>query len=296
VEMEYREPGNRGRWIVIIGIILAIAAGGAAFYLINQAQQQAGQGSLAKVSVVVATRPIPARKPVEADDVVVREIPLDSTNSAAIAVTRPDQVIGRVLAVSVFQDQMLTQNMLASTATGGQFTILEPNETVAPDSEAWRGVSVTVPDDRAVAGLLTPGMTVDVLLSVQVNVGTDLTTAGKYYTDKATKITYQNMVILAKAGTSYVMRATLAQAEEISHLQAAGNASFSMVMRPEADVRLIDASKLGATTNRIIAKYGVPIPETFPPGNGPIPTPQPTPTPAPTPTPGSPGPSESAAP
>jgi hypothetical protein len=104
------------------------------------------------------------------------------------------------------------------------------------------------------------------------------------------------MVILAKAGTDYVMRATLAQAEEISHLQAAGNASFSMVMRPEADIRLIDASKLGETTNRIIAKYGVPIPETFPPGNGPIPTPQPTPTPAPTPTPGSPGPSESAAP
>jgi Flp pilus assembly protein CpaB len=295
VEMEYREPGNRGRWIVIIGVVLAIAAGGAAFYLINQAQQQAGQGSLTKVSVVVATRPIPARKPVEADDVVVRDIPLDSTNSAVIAVTRPDQVIGRVLAVSVFQDQMLTQNMLASAATGGQFTILEPNETVAPDSEAWRGVSVTVPDDRAVAGLLTPGMTVDVLLSVQVNVGTDLTTAGKYYTDKATKITYQNMVILAKAGTSYVMRATLTQAEEISHLQAAGNASFSMVMRPEADIRLLDASKLGETTNRIIAKYGVPIPENFPPGNGPIPTPQPTPTPPPGDS-GSPAPSESAAP
>jgi Flp pilus assembly protein CpaB len=297
--MEYRDPGKRGRWIVLIGIVLAIAAGGAAFYLINQAQQQAGQGALAKVSVVVATRPIAARKPVEADDVVVREIPLDSTNSAAIAVTRPDQVIGRVLAVSVFQDQMLTQNMLASTATGGQFTILQPGETVAPDSEAWRGVSITVADDRAVAGLLTPGMTVDVLLSLQVNVPTSLMTAGRYYTDKSTKITYQNMVILAKAGTSYVVRATLGQAEEISHLLAAGNAQFSMLMRPEADVRLLDASKLGETTNKIIAKYGLPIPENYPPGNGPIPTPQPTPTPAPTPTPGasgSPAPSGSAAP
>ena len=289
MEMEYRDPGNRGRWIVIIGVILAIAAGGAAFYLINQAQQQAGQGALAKVSVVVATRPIPARKPVEADDVVVRDIPLDTTNSAVIAVTRPDQVIGRVLAVSVFQDQMLTQNMLASTATGGQFTILQPDETVAPDSEAWRGVSITVADDRAVAGLLTPGMTVDVLLSLQVNVPTSLMTAGRYYTDKSTKITYQNMVILAKAGTSYVVRATLAQAEEITHLLAAGNAQFSMLMRPEADIRLLDASKLGETTNKIIAKYGLPIPETYPPGTGPIPTAQPTPTPAPTPTPGASG-------
>jgi len=34
--------------------------------------------------------------------------------------------------VTVFQGQMITQNMLASTATGGQFSILEPNETVGP--------------------------------------------------------------------------------------------------------------------------------------------------------------------
>ncbi|HET9519950.1 MAG TPA: SAF domain-containing protein, partial [Candidatus Limnocylindrales bacterium] len=101
--MEYRDPSKRGRWIVVIGIVLAIVAGGAAFYVINQAQQQAGQGALAKVAVVVATRPIPARKPVEPADVEVREIPLDATNSDAIVIKQPDQVIGRVLAVSAFQ-------------------------------------------------------------------------------------------------------------------------------------------------------------------------------------------------
>ncbi|HZC33700.1 MAG TPA: Flp pilus assembly protein CpaB, partial [Candidatus Bathyarchaeia archaeon] len=227
MEMEYRDPSKRGRWIVVIGVILALAAGGAAFYVINQAQQKAGQGSLETVSVVVAVQPIAARKPVEAADVTVRQIPIDDTNADAIAIRKPEDVIGRVLAVTVFQGQMLTQNMLASTTTGGQFSILEPGETVAPDSEAWRAVSMTVPDDRAVGGLLAPGMTVDVFLSVQVNVPQDLLAAGKYYTDKATKITYQNMVILAKTATSYVMKATLAQAEEIAHLQASGNASFS---------------------------------------------------------------------
>ncbi len=295
MEMEYRDTSKRGRWIVVIGVVLALVAGGAAFYLINQAQQQAGQGTLQKVSVVVAARPIAARKPVEADDVAVREIPLDSTNSAAIAITRLDQVIGHVLAVSVSQDQMLTQNMLASTTTGGQFSILQPGETVAPDSEAWRAVALTVPDDRAVGGLITSGMTVDVLLTIQVNVPQDLTAAGKYYTDKATKITYQNMVILAKTGTAYIVKTTLAQAEEISHLQAAGNATFSLIMRPEADVRYADASQLGETTNRIIARYGLPIPQPFPPGNGPIPTAQPTAPPSAAPT-SSPAPSGSAAP
>jgi Flp pilus assembly protein CpaB len=283
MEMEYKDTSKRGRWIVIIGFVLAVAAGAAAFYAINQAQQQAGQGGLTKVSVVVAARAIPARKPVEADDVVVREVPLDPTNSEAIIITQPDQVIGRVLAVSVFQDQMLTQNMLASTVTGGQFSILEPGETIGPDSEAWRAVSLTVPDDRAVGGLLQPGMTVDVFTSATVNVPQDLLAEGEFYTDKSTKITYQNMVILARSSAFYVVRASLAVAEEIAHLQAAGNATFSFAMRPEADIRLVDASALGATTNMLISKYGIPIPEVFPPGNGPIPTAQPTPSPSPTP-------------
>lgn len=293
MEMEYRDPSKRGKFIVILGVVLALAAGGAAFFLINQAQQQAGQSGLKTVSVVVAARPIPARKPVEADDLTVRQVPLDPTNSEAIIVKQPDQVIGRVLAVSVLQDQMITLNMLASTATGGQFSILEPGETIAPDSEAWRAVSLTVPDDRAVGGLLQPGMTVDVFTSATVNVPQDLLTAGKFYTDKSTKITYQNMVILARAGTFYVVKATLGIAEEISHLQASGNATFSLAMRPEADIRLVDASALGETTNMLIAKYGLPVPENFPPSRGPIPTPQPTPTPLPS---ASPGPSGSPAP
>ena len=62
MEMEYKDPSKRGRWIVVIGVVLAIAAGGAAFFLINQAQQQAGQGGLQKVAVVVAL-PLKAPSP-----------------------------------------------------------------------------------------------------------------------------------------------------------------------------------------------------------------------------------------
>jgi hypothetical protein len=175
--------------------------------------------------------------------------------------------------------------MLNTTVGGaggaGAFSILEPGETVAPDSEAWRAVSITVPDDRAVGGLITAGMTVDVLLSAQINVPQDLLSAGKYYTDKSTKIMYQNMLVLAKpAGGGYIVKATLAQAEEITHLIATGNAQFSMLMRPPTDVRYADASKLGETTNVIIERYGLPIPLNYPPGNGPIPTAQPTATPS----------------
>jgi Flp pilus assembly protein CpaB len=296
--MEYKGPSRRGRWIVIIGVLLAVVAGGAAFYLINAAQQQAGQPGLQKVAVVVAVQTIPARKIIEPADVTVREVPLDDTNAQGIAST-PEKVIGRVPAVAILQGQMVTTNLLASSAEGGQFSILGPEESVDGDAPEWRAISMTVPDDRAVGGLLTPNQTVDVFVTASVNVFNDSSEGlGEegYYTDKSTKLSYQNMLILAKTGTFYVLKAPLDVAEEISHLQASGAASFSFALRPDVDTRQVDASSLGTTTNRVIIRYGLPIPVAFPPAAGPVPTPRPTPvaTPAPSVTPSeSPAPSPS---
>jgi len=290
VEMEYKDPSRRGRWIVVIGIILAVAAGGAAFYLINQAQQQAGQAGLQRVAVVVALQTIPARKIIEATDVTVREIPLDDTNAQGIAST-PDKVIGRVPAVAILQGQMVLTNLLASSTEGGQFSVLGPADVFDLDSPDWRAISMTVPDDRAVGGLLTPNQTVDVFVTASVNVLTnseDGLGANGYYTDKSTKLSYQNMLVLAKSGTFYVLKAPVDVAEEISHLQASGAAAFSLALRPDVDTRQVDASALGTTTNRVIIRYGLPIPVAFPPVSGPVPTPRPTPVATPSPS-GSPG-------
>ena len=62
---------------------------------------------------------------------------------------------------------------------------------------------------------------------------------------------------------------------------------MSMALRPDIDQRPVDASKLGETTNRIIEKYGLPIPENYPVGNEPLATlpPLPSATPFPTPSP-----------
>jgi Flp pilus assembly protein CpaB len=283
MEMEYKDPSRRGRWIVVIGVILAVVAGGAAFYLINQAQQQAGQAGLQRVAVVVAAQTIPARKIIEAADVTVREIPIDDTNAQGIAST-PDKVIGRVPAVAILQGQMVLTNLLASSTEGGQFSVLGPEEAFGEDSPDWRAVSMTVPDDRAVGGLLTPNQVVDVFVTASVNVLTNSEDGiGKdgYYTDKSTKLSYQNMVILAKSGTYYVLKAPVDIAEEISHLQASGAASFSLALRPDIDTRDVDATVLGTTTNRVIVRYGLPIPVAYPPVSGQTPRPTPRPTPSP---------------
>jgi Flp pilus assembly protein CpaB len=288
VEMEYKDPSRRGRYIVIIGVILAIVAGAAAFYLISTAQQQAGQAGLQRVSVVVALQTIPARKIIEAADLEVREVPLDPTNEQGI-VSTPDRVIGRVPAVTILAGQMVTTNLLASSSEGGQFSVLGPDESVGPETPVWRAISMTVPDDRAVGGLLTPNQTVDVFVTASVNVLTDSEVGiGEegYYSDRSTKISYQNMLILAKAGQSYILKAPIDVAEEISHLQATGASLFSLALRPDVDTRQVDASRLGTTTNKVIIRYGLPIPVVYPSFEGPLPTPAPTPiaTPGPTPT------------
>ncbi|HWP63096.1 MAG TPA: Flp pilus assembly protein CpaB [Candidatus Binatia bacterium] len=296
METEFPDHSRRAKLIIVFGILLAVAAGGAAFYLVSRAQQAAGQGELARVPVVVAARTIPARKPIEPTDVAVREVPVDPTNANGV-VADPAAVVGKTPAVTILEGQLVTTNLLASTQATSGFSILGPEETVGPDSDAWRAVSLTIPDERAVGGLLQPGQTVDVFVTATVNVPQDVVEEGRYYPDRSTKITYQDMVILARSGTYYVLRATLPVAEEISHLLASGTASFSLALRPEIDTRILDVSGLGTTTNRIIAKYGLPLPETYPSGSGALATPPPLPSPtAPAPSPSSTGASPSPSP
>lgn len=285
MEIEYTDDRRRGKWLVIVGVVLAIVAGVAAFFLISQAQMQAGRADLPMARVVVAVKTITARTPIAAADVTSKDVPLDPANATGLA-TDLNAVVGRVPAVTILQGQILTTNMLASSTEGGRFSILRPEETIAPDSEAWRAVSITVSDDLAVGGMLTPGQTVDVFVTAVVSVPPELAESGKYVSDRSTKVTYQNTLILAREDAFYVIRVALPIAEEIAHLQASGTATFSLALRPDEDLRAVDATNLGETTNKIITKYGLPIPE--PVGEPRTPTraiTAPSPTPAPTPAP-----------
>jgi len=291
MEMEYKDPSKKGRWIVLLGVVLAVVAGASAFYLLNNAQQQAGSSGLKTVEGYVAAQPILARKPIVAEDLLLRkDIPLDGTNANVISDER--QLIGRLLAVDVAQGQLLTSNLLTSGTVGLGFAILKPDETVAPDSEAWRAVSITVEDTRAVGGVLGPNMSVDVFMTASITVpevppvvSTDPAATPRpavsrldgFESGRATKITYQGMRILARAGTSYVLKVPLVVAEEISHMQAEGSVQFSLALRPDQDLRILDVSAFGATTNRILQRYGLPVPEPWPTLGGPAPSVPPIP-------------------
>jgi Flp pilus assembly protein CpaB len=278
MELEYKDDRRKARVMIVAGLVLALLAGGGAFYAITQARQEAGSAGTQKVSVVVAVRTIEARQSVTAEDVTVREVPLDDSNANGV-VSDPAAVIGRIAAVTILQNQLVTTNMLASETTGAAFSILGPGETVGPESEAWRAISLTVPDDLAVGGMLTAGQTVDVFVTAVVSLSD--AGGGRYIPDRSTKITYQDFVILSRKDSFYIIRAPVDVAEEILHLQATGAATFAFALRPVQDQRQIDTTALGETTNRIIEKYGMPIPEVLDPGFTAAPTAPPTPEPSP---------------
>jgi Flp pilus assembly protein CpaB len=278
MEIEYHDPSRRGKYIVAVGLVLALVAGGGAFFVISQAQQ-AGQASLPTSEVVVAAREIPSRKVIDAGDLEIRQLPMNDTTAQGV-LAEPSKLIGLVAGTTILKGQPVYANMLAGQTQGSLFSILGPGETISPDSPAWRAVSITVPDDRAVGGLLQPGASVDVFVTSTIVIPEDVAAAGTYFTDKSTKIVYQDMQILAKTATAYVLKASIPVAEEISHLQASGAAAFSFALRPGQDLRQVDTSTLGTTTTKIVARYGLPLPEWYGPGKAGAPTPPPSPAPA----------------
>jgi Flp pilus assembly protein CpaB len=259
----YTETRTRSRRIMVAGAILAVCAGAASFILIQRAQEGAAVSSVGRVSVVVAARTIAAKTPIAPEDLVVREIPLDQAFAQG-TFNSTDAIVGRLSGVPILPGQMITSNLFTFSAGSAALAIFGPAESFGPDSPEWRAVAISVPDDRAVGGILVAGEKVDVFLTALIAVPPTIVSGGQFYGDKATKVAYQDITILSKSGPMYVIRVTEQVAEEIVHMQATSGAQFSMALRADVDDRPVDLAQLGATMNMIIQRYGLPIPQVYP--------------------------------
>jgi len=281
MEMEFKDNSRRRRMLLIVGFVLAIAAGGAAFYLSSQGTVEAAEVPMR--TVIVAAKEIPARTVIETGHLTERQIPDDA--SLAQAVTDPNAVVGRLTGVTIYADQPITPNLLATNAAGAKFSILSPTETIAPESPLWRAVSVSIPKDRAVGGLVEITQHVDLFATVDFKVqalGDDgglqeLPTSDGRISGRSTKITWKDVELLAKDEDSdiYVFKVNLHQAEEVNHLQAVEGSSFGIALRPDGDNREIDISKYGETNDRIIEEYNYPVPKMIDLGTYPETSPEP---------------------
>jgi Flp pilus assembly protein CpaB len=261
VELEYSDKNSkRSKLYIAVGIFIALVVGGLVFVAL-QASGLTQRDETVMREVVVAVRDIPSRKPIEEGDLGMATVAADATNDTAF--TRIDEVLGRVSGVSILTGQMVTQNMLASSTEGQSYSILEPGQAFDPGGPDLRAVSVSVPDERAVAGTLVPGQLVDLIVTMAINPELGQTaqqaeeTTARYLPGPSTKATLQSLTILARNGGLYILRTDLATAEKITELTAAGG-QFTFVLRPDVDDRTAETD--GSTIDRLIEEYGFPVP------------------------------------
>jgi Flp pilus assembly protein CpaB len=270
VELEYSDKNSkRSKLYIAVGIFIALVVGGLVFVAL-QFSGLTQQEETVMRQVVVAVRDIPGRKPIEEGDVAMRTVPADPTNDSAF--TRIDEVLGRVSGVTITTGQLVSQNMLASSTQGQAYSILEPGQEFDPAGPDLRAVSISVADDRAVAGTLQPGQFVDLIVTMAINPEIGQTpeeaqeTTEEFLPGPSSKVTLQSLTILARNGSLYILRTDLATAEKITELTAAGG-QFTFVLRPDVDDRVAETD--GSTIDRLIEEYDfpVPIPPVFDQGN-----------------------------
>lgn len=295
MEMEFKDTGRRRRLLLIgLGAALAIGAGYGAFRLASNGNQAP---QVIKESVLVAAHDLPARTTLTADDVTTRDVPIDEILGQTYR--DPGDVVGRVTSVPIYADQQMTPSLFATATADSEFSILGPDETVAPDSQFWRAVAVNVPPERAVDGQIQDGQHVDLFVSVDISIlavdpegnyqTVDTATTDGLVPGKSTKITIQDLEVLKADpdNNMYILRVDLHQAEQIYHIVQVAPDSFSLALRPDEDTRADDSSQYGTTTNSLIMTYLFRVPQLLDLQallNGqPLPSPSIVPGPSPTP-------------
>ena len=276
MEMEFKDNSRRRTLVLVIGVLLALGAGAAAFMLSSQGQDDP-EDVFPTRQVVVAGDFIPARENIGLDMITLREVQLDDSNSGAF--TDVNEVGGSVAAISILANQPITPYMLAQAQVAGDLSILGPDETITPDSPVLRAVSLIVPPDRAVGGYIAANDRVDVIATFPMAVtlpidpetgavdATDPETGEPFaYTPgSSTKLMWLDVPILTRPEETsdiYIVRTDLQTAEEIAHAQNQG-AQFTMALRPKPDTRDVDRSTYGETTDTLVTRYNLRIPETI---------------------------------
>jgi Flp pilus assembly protein CpaB len=263
VELEYSDKNSRRSKVYIAaGIIVALLVAATVFVAL-QGSGLTREETVDMRQVVVAALDIPGRKEIQETDLVMRDVPIDPVNETAFVGI--GEVLGRVAAVPITAGQLVTPNLLASSEVGATFSILEPGEEFDPSMPDLRAVSITVADDRAVGGTLQPGQLVDLIATLTVTPATEQADApdGEVQENQpvagpSTKTTLQQIDILSRVGSLYILRTDLATAEKITELTATG-AQYTFVLRADEDERTAETE--GSTLDRLLEEYGFPAPE-----------------------------------
>lgn len=164
----------------------ALTAAGVASFLVYRALEHAARpAGVVMTTVVIASRNVPAGTLLTSDD--VKAVAWPASSRLATSFTTVDDVVGRGTIDVLHADEPLTAAKLAARGAGAGLQPTIP--------QGMRAISIHVNEIIGVAGFVTPGSRVDVLVTLD-----NQTDAGKKNT--TTRIVVSNVQVLT-AGTRY---------------------------------------------------------------------------------------------
>jgi pilus assembly protein CpaB len=144
---------NRSR-LLMIGVV-ALALGGFVSLIVYKNLQSRNTGTVVGVDVIVAADDIQVGARIEEHDVRIEQVPPGDVPQTAL--TKRSQIMGRGVVVPIYKGEFFLPGRLAAENAGSGLPSLIP--------PGMRAVSVRVNEVVSVAGFVTPGTRVDVLLT-----------------------------------------------------------------------------------------------------------------------------------
>jgi len=233
---------DRPRAVIIVGALAVAIAAIAAYALYNylKGQEQKVSEAVATQRVIVAAAEIPGGKTIEASQLKLADWPKASVPSGSFNAN--EQVVGRVAIQTIQTGDNVTEAKLVPKE--GPISVL-----TYKIPEGHRAMTVSVDQVAGVAGFLTPGNMVDVVL----------TTTPLGSTQPISKIVLQNMPILAIGQTvenregkavivpTVTMDVTPEDAEKLAIASTQGR--LQLVLRKSGDTEI--AKTGGATVTKV---------------------------------------------
>jgi len=149
------------KWSVIVLIVLGLLAAFATSILVASFRT-APSGSSAKgssnVEVILANTSLPAMTVITSKHIAVNTVSEEALPDGYFS--NPVQVLGRVLAVSVVEGQVLAKSCLVTDGSAAQLAAAIPH--------GMRAVSVMLSNRSISGGMLYPGSVVDILASFRL--------------------------------------------------------------------------------------------------------------------------------
>ena len=151
------------KWSVIVLIVLGLLAAFSTAILVGvlrtDSSDSAAKDTSSNVSIILAKTSLPAMSVISAGHITMREVPKKDLPEGYMS--NPVQVVGRILATSVVDEQILTESCFVTEGSAAQLAAAIPH--------GMRAISVMLSSHAITGGLLYPGSIVDILASFRLS-------------------------------------------------------------------------------------------------------------------------------